>query len=264
VIALVEDAAIAFDDLGAGMPVLFLHAFPLNRTMWAPQTSALVAQWRCIAPDFRGLGESTGEGPWTVDRFADDVVSVLDGLSIARAAIVGLSMGGYVALALWRRHRERVRGLVLADTRAGADSEETRARRAQLIEVARTKGSEAVASMQIAGLVGKSTREKNPDVYDALHRMMAQAPEGGIIGGLQAMMSRPDSTSLLGQIDLPTLVVVGDEDVVTPVKEARAMHEAIPASRFEVLTQAGHLSSAERPAAFNTVLSEFLGSLEFT
>jgi 3-oxoadipate enol-lactonase len=264
VIALVEDVAIAFDDLGSGMPALFLHAFPLNRTMWAPQTSALVAQWRCIAPDFRGLGESTGEGPWTVDRFADDVVSVLDGLNIERAAVVGLSMGGYVAFSLWRRHRERVRGLVLADTRAGADTEETRARRAQLIEVARTKGSEAVASMQIAGLVGKSTREKNPDVYDAMHRMMAQAPEGGIIGGLQAMMSRPDSTPLLGQIDVPTLIVVGDEDVVTPVKEARAMHAAIPGSRLEVLAQAGHLSSAERPAAFNTVLSEFLGSLEFT
>src|SRR5437764_8737895 len=122
VIALVGDTEIAYDDVGSGLPVVFLHAFPLNRTMWDPQLGALVGECRCIAIDLRGFGDSKGAEPYTMDRYADDVAGVLDTLQIERAVIVGLSMGGYVAFAFWRRHRERVRGLVLADTRASADT----------------------------------------------------------------------------------------------------------------------------------------------
>jgi pimeloyl-ACP methyl ester carboxylesterase len=261
VITLVGDTAIAFDDIGSGLPVVFLHAFPLNRTMWEPQIGALVAECRCIPIDFRGFGDSRAEPPFTIDRYADDVAAVLDALQIERAVVIGLSLGGYVAFALWRRHRDRVRGLVLSDTRASADSEEVVAKRRALIETARTQGSTAVANSQIAGLMGKSTRDKRPDIYDAMHRMMAQTGVDAIVGGLEAMIGRPDSTGTLSTIDMPTLVVVGDEDVITPPKEARKICEGIVGSRMEVLKGAGHLSNVERPAAFNTIVSEFLGTL---
>lgn len=260
-ITLVGDTAIAFDDIGSGLPVVFLHAFPLNRTMWEPQIGALVAECRCIAIDFRGFGDSRAAPPFTVDRYADDVAAVMDALQIERAVVVGLSLGGYVAFALWRRHRSRIRALVLSDTRASADSEEVLARRRALIETAKTQGPTAVANAQIAGLMGKSTRDKRPDIYDAMHRMMAQTGVDGIVGGLEAMIARPDSTPTLATIDMPTLVVVGEEDVITPPKEARKICEGIPGSRIEVLRGAGHLANVERPAAFNTVVSEFLGTL---
>ena len=260
-IAVVNAIEIGYDDVGAGMPVLFAHAFPLNRTMWAPNVSALVERCRCVAADFRGCGDSTVEPPYSMDQYADDLARLLDVLRIEKAVFVGCSMGGYVGFAFWRRHRDRVRAFVLADTRSGADSEEGAQRRRQLIAMARAEGSTAVANAQIASLVGKTTRSRQPDTYDAVHRMMAQAPAAGIIGALEAMMQRPDSTPILGSIDVPTLIIVGEEDVPTPVKEARAMHERIPGSVLQVIESAGHLANLERPAAFNHVLSEFLVSL---
>lgn len=260
-IALVGDTEIAYDDVGSGLPVVFLHAFPLNRTMWDPQVTTLVGESRCIALDLRGLGESKGGPPFSMDRYADDVVSVLDTLHIARAVVVGLSMGGYISFAMWRRHRERVRALVLADTRATADTAETIERRQELIGIAQTQGMTAVANAQITGLVGKTTRERRPDIYDSMHRMIAQAPPRGVIGALQALIERPDSTDTCATIDVPTLVICGDEDVLTPPKEAEKLSASIRGSRIEVLQGAGHLSNVERPAAFNTVVSEFLASL---
>jgi pimeloyl-ACP methyl ester carboxylesterase len=261
VITLVGDAEIAFDDIGSGLPIVFLHAFPLNRTMWEPQVTALVSECRCIPIDFRGFGDSAAAPPFSVDRYADDVAAVLDTLQIERAVIAGLSLGGYVAFAFWRRHRERVRAFVLADTRAGADAPEHLARRRYLIELAKTHGSSAIANAQIAGLFGKTTRDKRPDIYDAVHRSIAQAPVEGIIGALEAMMARPDSTPTLATIEAPTMIIAGNEDVATPPREARAMQAAIPGSRIEILQQAGHLSNLERPAAFNTVVAEFLATL---
>lgn len=263
-IAVVGSLEIGYDDVGTGLPVLFAHAFPLNRTMWAPNVSALVDRCRCVAADFRGFGETTIAPPYSMEQYADDLAHLLDVLRIDKVVLVGCSMGGYVAFAFWRRHRERVRALVLVDTRAGADSEETIVRRRHLIDLARREGSTAVANAQIASIVGKSAREKQPDTYDAVHRMMAQSPAEGIVGALEAMMLRPDATPLLPSIDVPTLIVVGDEDIPTPPKEARAMHDKIPASTLEVISGAGHLSSVERPAAFNHVLTEFLVALTAT
>jgi len=261
VIALVGDTEIAFDDIGSGLPVVFLHAFPLNRTMWDPQVTALVGECRCIPIDLRGFGDSGVSPPYSMDQYADDVAAVLDTLQIERAVIVGLSLGGYVAFALWRRHRPRVRALVLADTRADPDAPDSVARRRELIALANTQGSTAVANVQINGLVGKTTRDKRPDIYDSVHRLIAQAPVDGIVGGLEAMIARPDSTSTLSTIDVPTLIIAGSEDAVTPPRDARTLHTAIPGSRIEILQQAGHLSNVERPAAFNTVVTEFLASL---
>jgi pimeloyl-ACP methyl ester carboxylesterase len=262
-ISVVDSLEIGYDDVGTGpgLPVLFVHAFPLNRTMWAPQVSALVDRCRCIAADLRGFGESTVSPPYSMEQYADDLAHLLEQLHVEKVILVGCSMGGYVSFAFWRRHRHRVRALVLADTRASADSEKALARRRELIEVARTEGATAIANLQIAGIVGKTTREKQPDTYDAVHRMIAQAPVDGIVGALEAMMLRADSTPLLATIDVPTLVVGGEEDAIIPVKEVRAMQERISGSRIEVISQAGHLANLERPAAFNHVLTEFLVSL---
>lgn len=257
-IASADGARVAYDDIGGGEPVVFLHAFPLNRTMWAPQTSALAAEWRCLTIDTRGFGESPATGPFTVDRYADDVVAVLDHAGIDNATIVGLSMGGYVAFALWRRASDRVRALVLADTRATADSPDGAARRRELIALARSDGASTVADRQLIGLLGKTTRERRPEV-EATARVIAEsATVDGIVGALEALIARPDSTTTLETITVPTLFIAGDEDVITPPKEARAMHDAVLGSRLEILTRAGHLSNLEAPAAFNVVLSEFL------
>ena len=254
-------SGIAFDDVGTGTPVVFLHAFALNRTMWAPQTSALAARCRCIAADARGSGESAATSPYSMDVYADDIIAVLDARGVEQATVVALSMGGYAAFSLWRRHRHRVRALVLADTRAGTDSEETLERRRQLIDVAKREGSAAAAERQLPGLLGKTTRERHPDVVEVVRRMMAKTSAEGIVAQLEAMMRRVDSTPILPTVDVPTLIVVGEEDALTPPKEARLMHRAIGGSRLEILTQAGHLSNLERPAAFNAVLAEFLSAL---
>lgn len=266
-IAVVDSLDIGYDDVGTGAgmpPLLFVHAFPLNRTMWAPQVSALVERCRCVAADLRGFGDSSVAPPYSMEQYADDLAHLLDQLHLEKVVLVGCSMGGYVSFAFWRRHRHRVRAMVLADTRAGADSDDALTRRRHLIDVARSEGATAVANLQITSIVGKSTREKQPDTYDAVHRTIAQTPVEGIVGALEAMMLRPDSTPTLSTIDVPVLIIVGEEDVLTPVKEARAMQERIPASHLEVIAQAGHLSSLERPAAFNHLLTEFLGALSYS
>jgi 3-oxoadipate enol-lactonase len=271
VIALCADAPttgptieIAYDDGGgSGLPVVLIHGFPHNRTLWAPQTHALAGHARCIAPDLRGFGETPAAPPYSMDRYADDVAALLRALGVERAVIGGLSMGGYVAFAFWRRHRERVRALLLADTRAGADDDAARARRRELVTLARAEGSGAVADRMMVGMVGKSTRERSPGLVEDVRAMLASASVEGVVGALEAMMARPDSTPTLTSVDVPTLIVVGDEDVLTPPADARAMHAAIGGSRLETIAGAGHLSNFERPAAFNHLMGEFLGSLTY-
>jgi pimeloyl-ACP methyl ester carboxylesterase len=252
---------IGYSDTGMGAPVVFLHGFPHNRSLWAPQVTAFFPFARCIAPDLRGFGESPARPPYGMDRYADDVASLLDALGVARAVIAGVSMGGYVAFAFWRRHRERVRALLLADTRPGPDDEAARGRRRDLIAAARKGGSPAVADRMIEGMIGRRTRARSPGLVGAVHSMLAAAPVEGTIGALEAMIARPDSTPDLATIDVPTLVVVGEDDVLTPVAESRAMHAAIGGSRLEVIAGAGHLPNLERPAAFNQVTGEFILAL---
>jgi 3-oxoadipate enol-lactonase len=253
---------IGYDDVGDGPPLLLLHAFPLSRRMWAPQIAALSGRMRCIAPDTRGFGESAAEPPFTMDRYADDAIELLDALGVSeRVAVCGLSMGGYVSFALWHRHADRVRALVLADTRATADTPEGKRKRAAMIELARSRGAAAVAEQQAPALLSKRTAERCPELLDTVRTMItAQSPEA-IVGASEAMMHRPDSTPTLGTITVPTLIIVGSDDTVTPPSDAETMHRAIPGSRLERIPNAGHLSNLERPAAFNAVLAEFLDSL---
>jgi len=261
VITFQHGRALGYDDVGTGIPVLFLHGFPHDRSLWSPQLGALAAPARTVCMDLRGFGESAAGERAGVDGYADDAAALLDDLGIDRAVITGLSMGGYATLAFWRRHRARVRALVLCDTRATADTDAARDARRAMQALAEERGSMAVANEMIAGMVGKTTREKHPELVDALHRMMSLAPVRGVTDALDALMTRPDSTATLATIDVPTLIIVGEEDVLTPVKDARAMHLAIAGSRLEVIAGAGHVSNAERPATFNHVLSEFLVSL---
>jgi pimeloyl-ACP methyl ester carboxylesterase len=260
-LAWINGRQVGYDDVGSGEPVVFLHGFPHRRSLWAPQLGALVDHARCVAMDLRGFGESTGGPPWSMDRYADDVIELLDHLNIERTVICGLSMGGYVAFSAWRRHAQRIRGLVLMDTRAPGDTPEGAQKRRDMIAMARERGSRAVADSMIAGMVGKSTREKCPEVVDAVHSMLESAPVAGVVGALEAMIDRVDSRPTLATIDVPTLIVVGDEDVLTPPKDAREMHAGIADSRLEVIAGAGHVSNVERPAAVNHVLSEFFASL---
>lgn len=262
-IALRNGLDVAYDDVGTGMPVVFLHGFPHDRTLWMPQLGALVDRARCIAPDLRGFGETTARAPYSMDQYADDLAGLLDALRIERVVLCGLSMGGYATLAFWRRHRQRVRALVLCDTRAEADDADGRARRDDLIALAREKGVEAVARAMMQGMVGRSTRERHPGVVDGVYAMLAAAPLEGVVGALEAMRDRPDSAPTLATIDVPSLIIVGEEDTLTPPDRSRAMHAAIAGSRLEVIAAAGHVSNVERPAAFNHVLSEFLAAIDY-
>ena len=255
---------LACDDIGEGEAVLFVHGFPHHRALWAPQMRTLRTRCRCIAPDLRGFGESAVAPPYSMDRYADDLARLLAALGVERATVVGLSMGGYIALAFWRRHAAHVRALVLADTRAGADDAAARARRLELAALARERGAEAVADAMLPGMAGKSTRERQPELMAALRAMLASAPVDGIVGALQAMMERPDSTPTLATITVPTLVIVGDEDVLTPPAEAERLHAGIAGSRLAVIPGAGHVSNLERPSAFTAVTCELLESLAAT
>ena len=261
-IALLDDIEIGYDDTGRGSPaLLFVHGFPHDRTLWAPQLQGLAVQARCLAPDLRGFGETTAAAPWSMDQYADDLVGLLDVLHIERAVVAGLSMGGYVAFALWRRHPQRVRALVLCNTRPGADTDEGREKRRKLIATAREQGMGPVADAQLTGMLGKTTRSNRPEIANVVHRMISSQPVDGVVGALEAMMSRPDSTPALASIDVPTLIVAGEEDTIIPMAEAKAMQAAIRGSTLEVITGTGHLSNLERPAAFNHVVSEFLAKL---
>ena len=249
---------VAYDDTGEGRPVVFVHGFPHHRKLWAPQVRALSGHSRVIALDLPGFGESDMPERFGIDAWADGLARFLDALGVERAIIAGLSMGGYITLAFWRLHRDRVIALVLADTRAGADTEEGKQKRRETIQLARREGPPAVARALLPGMVGKSTREREPSVVATMRAMLESASVDSIVGACEAMMNRADATSALATIDVPTLIVVGEEDVLTPPKESQAMHAAISGSRLEIIPAAGHVSNVERPAAFNQVISEFL------
>jgi len=261
-IALLPDGLhLAYEEAGSGTALLLVHGWPHDHTMWAGQLGGLATYARVLAPDLRGIGGSTVRGPYTIDQYADDLVAFFDVLGIARAVVCGLSMGGYIAFAMLRRHRDRIRGLVLADTRATADTNEVRANRARLIALIEQEGMTALAERQLQPMLARATIERHPALVDTVRQMMASVPPDGAIGALRAMAERPDSTPLLETVDVPTLVVGGAEDTVTPPDVLRRMAASIPNSRVEILEHSGHLSPLERPAAFNHVVSEFLGAL---
>lgn len=251
-------------EAGAGWPVVLLHAFPLDADMWRPQLEQAPQGWRLIAPDVRGFGPGSqipaGARAPTMDDLAGDVDALLDALEISEAAIGGLSMGGYIAFALWRRTPERFNSLILADTKPTSDTPEGREGRRAMIELARTRGASAVADEMLPKLLGPTTRDSRPHVPTAVRRMIEAASVDALTGALEAMLGRADSTEDLPGISCPSLVIVGAEDAITPPADAESMRVAIPRSRLVVLPAAGHLSSLETPEPFSRVLTDFLQS----
>jgi len=257
----VGEVTLAADVRGDGPALLFIHGFPLDRSLWAHQVAAL-AGWRRIAPDLRGLGASQVlETGYSMAAYADDLARLLDRLEIRRAVVAGLSMGGYVAFEMLRRHRDRVAGLILMDTRAEADGAEARAAREQMIALARAEGVREVAERMLPRLVGRSTQQTQPHLVEQVREMMARAPLPGVVGALGAMRDRADATPLLPEIAVPTLVVVGQEDEMTPPATARALTEAIPSAAMTVIPGAGHLAPLEAPTAVTRVCAEFLEAM---
>lgn len=249
---------VSFEEAGSGLPLVLLHGFPHDRTLWAAQLAAPPAGVRLIALDLPGFGESDAAEVPSLDHWADWVAAALDALHIERAVIGGLSMGGYLAFAIWRRHASRVQGLVLADTRAGADTLDGQEKRVAMQAQVLKEGPGAIAAAMLPGMVGKTTRAERPRAVEYLDAMMRRASAAAIHDALEALRTRPDSTPTLATITVPTLIVCGDEDVLTPVKESEAMHAAIADAQLAVLPGAGHASCVEHPAAFNAVLSGFV------
>lgn len=251
-----ERGVIAYLESGAGWPVLLLHGFPLHAGMWRAQLESAPPNWRVIAPDFRGFGRTPrGTHPMTIEGFAADTGAVMDALEIQAAAIAGLSMGGYVAFAMFRQEPERVASLVLADTKAAADSPEARAGRERLREVLAAQGTRGVADQMLPKLLSKDAA---PEAVSRVRAMIEASNPASADAAILALLARADSTPDLPRISRGTLIVVGEHDVVTPLADAEAMQQGIPRARLAVIPGAGHLSNVEQPEAFSRVVADFL------
>jgi len=241
----------------------------MNARMWEPQLAMAENGWRVLAPHFRGMddpaaaaSESTGHpAAWptpTVDDYAGDVIDLLDWLKVEDAVFVGLSMGGYVSFSLFRLAARYVRGLVLADTRATADTPEAVEGRKRLLGVLRERGAAAVADEMIPKLLGATTQREQPAVAEGVRGLALSNPASAIASAINVLMTRPDSTETLASIHCPTLIIVGEEDGLTPPAMSRDMLRAIGGSELTVIPKAGHLSSIETPELFNAALARFL------
>jgi pimeloyl-ACP methyl ester carboxylesterase len=253
---------VEYDDVGSGRPLVLLHAFPLSRAMWRPQVEGLHDVGRQIVPDLRGFGgTAAGEGN-SVELMADDLAALLDALRVAQPVVLGgLSMGGYVALAFARRHPARLRGLILADTRAEPDTAEGRTNRDKMIAFARQHSALDVVNAILPKMVSAETQQQRPEVVAEVRRIASAQSTAGIIAALAALRDRSDATPALGSIRVPTLVMVGSEDEITPPAAAQTLVDGIPGAKLATVPGAGHLSNLERPDAFNEAVRPFLQTL---
>jgi pimeloyl-ACP methyl ester carboxylesterase len=256
--ARIAGTELAYEVRGAGPALLLLHAFPLGLAMWDDQARALSSSFQVVRFDCRGFGGSPpGDALLTMERIADDAAALLDHLGLPAAIVGGVSMGGYAALAFVRRHPERLRGLVLADTKAGADTDAARRTRAEQAEAVRREGASAIADAFLPRLVGRTTHAERPQVVARLREIILANPARGIVDALAGLAARADSTATLREIRVPTLVVCGEEDVLTPPAEAEALRAGIRGSTLELIPRAGHLASLESPEAFNRAVEAF-------
>lgn len=259
----VRDIEIAYDDEGSGTPVVLLHGYPFNRSMWREQFEELKHHHRVIVPDLRGHGQSAvTPGVVTMSDMADDVAALLERLEVSRPAIGGLSMGGYVALAFCRRFPLQVRSLVLADTRAQGDTEEGKLNREQQAEKALREGMEGIANALLPKLLSPETVATRPEIVKRVRDMMVATDPRGAAAALRGMAQRQDQTSFLSHIIAPTLVLAGTKDTLTPVADAELMHHEIGGSSMKIIEGAAHVSNIEKPEEFNRVVVEFLREVE--
>jgi 3-oxoadipate enol-lactonase len=265
----VSDAQLSCLDRGQGVPLLFVHGFPFDHTMWTAQTDVLSSQCRAIAPDLRGFGRSRQIGPVpfsascvTMELFADDLAAMLDALGVNEPIVFcGLSMGGYIALQFWRKYADRLRALVLCDTRAAADTPEGAAARHAVADRVLAEGPSPLTGAMLPRLFAEATQRQRPELVESLRRVIVSNPPEGIAAALRGMAVRPDMTASLKEITCPTLVLVGQDDAISPAAEMRGMAEAIPGATFVEIPAAGHMSPLENPAAVNAAILDFLATL---
>jgi 3-oxoadipate enol-lactonase len=257
-----DDAEIVYWSLGDGSPVLLLHPFPVNHEFWLPVAEALATRYRVVLPDLRGHGDSgVGEGPATMEKHAADLARVMDDAEVGRAPLVGVSIGGYALFEFWRRHRGRVAALGLCNTKAPADGPEARAGRLQAANDVLERGTEPFFESMIQRVMAKNTREMRPDLVDGALRMMRKMSPEDVAQVQRGMAARPDSVETLKTINVPTLLVTGDEDGMTGVNEAELMRRHISGSQLRVIPKAAHYSPGEQPEAATKLLRQFLDGL---
>jgi len=257
--ARIGDSTIHYWRQGTGPAVVLLHGFPLDATMWRAQLDGLSARWTVIAPDLRGFGKSRPASPFTIEDLADDVHELLAQTGVLPCVVGGLSMGGYVSFAYARRHGADLRGLLLIDTRAEADTPEARENRLKMIEKCRAGGARAVADEMEPRMTGPDCP---PEVRTALRAMMESCPVDTIEYALMAMRQRDDYRAALTSIAVPALIIVGANDVITPPSLAQSMHQAIPGSQLCIIERAGHMAPMENPAAVNAAIDGFMARLQ--
>jgi len=247
-------------EAGSGDPVLFIHGFPFDCTLWEPQLAAVPAGWHYIAPDLRGFGASrlAGDEALTMDRHADDMIALLDHLNIDQAVVCGMSMGGYVALSMARRYPKRVRALVLVATRAHADGPETQKNRHVLAARARKEGAAPVVASMLPKLLSAHSTMKQPQLAARVRAMMESVPPETHARALEGMAGRKDYTAELGSIDVPTMVVRGELDEIIPAADMEYIARTVRGARHEVIALAGHMPNLEASDVFNKTLMQYL------
>jgi pimeloyl-ACP methyl ester carboxylesterase len=256
------DADIFYEVLGSGPPAVLLHPFPANHNLWKPAAQALITRYRVILPDLRGHGESgVGDGPATMEKHAADIARVLDHEEVRRAAFAGVSIGGYVLFEFWRKYRARVDALVLCNTKAQADTPEARAVRLQAATFVLERGTELFFGSMIPKLMGKTTRDTRPDLVEGALRMMRTMSPEDVAMVQRGMAERQDSVETLKTINVPTMLVTGDEDILTGVGEAELMRQNISGSEIKLIAKAGHYSPWEQPEEVGKLLRQFLDGL---
>ena len=256
------DAEIFYETLGSGPPVILLHPFPANHEFWLPAIQALATRYQVLLPDLRGHGESgVGEGPATMAKHAADLVRVLDREDIRSAVLTGVSIGGYVLFEFWRRSSGRVAGMVLSNTRAQADTAEGRASRLEAATRVIEQGTDPFFESMLPKLLGETARRTRPDlVQGALSMMRKMSPED-VAMVQRGMAERQDSVEILRTIHVPTLVLTGEEDVLTGVGDAKLIQQHIPGSQLKVVAKAGHYSPWEQPEEVGRILRQFVDAV---
>lgn len=255
---------LAFEEHGAGKPVVLLHAFPLSRKMWQPQVEAFKTKnYRLILPDLRGFGESHSFSDInSMEDMAKDVAELLDALKIERAIIGGLSMGGYVTFELFLLFPEKFAALVLCDTNFSADNAEKRESRLDLIEKVEKNGASSLIKEMLATTIGNHTNENNQILKERLEKAYADVNPKAAIAALHGMAQRKDNSNVLDNNSLPAILIFGKEDTITDLNTAEEMRRKIPNSQLVFIENAGHYSNLEQPAQFNSILSNFLSTVE--
>ncbi len=251
-----QGVSIEYDDIGNGVPLLLIHAFPFDRTLWRTQIAGLSQIYRVIAPDLRGFGQSseTDGAAVSMDQYAADLKSLLDSVNVKQAVIGGISMGGYVALSFYAQYADRVKGLILANTRAVPDSDEARQTRLTNAQKVGESGTGFLVDNMTPKMLGPNAK---PEIEIAVRSMMARQRPMGVMSALRGMAARPDRTALLRFATVPVLIVSGTHDVLIPASDSEAMHALIPNSRLVIIPDAGHLSNLDKADAFNHVVREF-------